>query len=173
MPSRYVRSPLGTVPADSRFLSHTAGYTVLYTAPQSATAFVETVVRDRLVGHRGRKLALKELTARIWVRLSSRAGQMLTLLDLREDGCVRIGAPTDAVRARSHAAGRALGKAIHDQHRDVDGLVYESRLTGNEAYAVFDRAIAKLRARVGGRWRSTSLCRRFWSTMRSVLCADE
>ena len=52
---------------------------MLYAAPEFATAFVETVVRDLLVGHRGRKLALKELTARIWVRLSSRAAQMLTL----------------------------------------------------------------------------------------------
>ena len=32
----------------------------------------------------------------------------LTLLDLREDGCARIGAPTDAVRARNHAAGRSF-----------------------------------------------------------------
>ena len=54
------------------------------------------------------------------------------------------------VRARSHAAGRAFGKAIHGEHADVDGLVYESRLTGEEAYAVFDRGIGKLEARGSG-----------------------
>ena len=63
---------------------------------------------------------------------------------------MRIGAPTDVVRARSHAAGRAFGKAIHGEHRDVDELVYESRLTGKEAYAVFDRAIGKLQAAGSG-----------------------
>ena len=123
---------------------------MLYEAPDFATAFTETVVRDRLVGRRGREVALKEVIARIWVRVACWAGQAATLLDLRGDGCTRIGAPTDVVRARSHAAGRAFGKAIHGGHADVDGLVYESRLTGQEAYAVFDRGIGKLEARGSG-----------------------
>ena len=150
MPHRYLGSPLGTSVADSRFASGDASYTLLYAAPEFATAFIETVVRDRLVGRRGRELALRELTERIWVRVSGRAGQVMTLLDLRGDGCTRIGAPTDVVQARSHASGRAFGKAIHGEHADVDGLLYESRLTGKEAYAVFDRGIRKLEARGSG-----------------------
>ena len=144
VPRRHVGSPLGTGAADSRSVSYGAGYTVLYAAPEFATAFAETVVRDRLVGRSGREIALKEVTERVWVRLVGKAGVAMTLLDLREDGCLRIGAPTDVVRARSHGAGRAFGKAIYDEHRDIDGLVYESRLTGKEAYAVFDRGVGKL-----------------------------
>lgn len=57
---------------------------------------------------------------------------------------MKLGAPTDAVNARNHAAGRALGRAIHDEYDEVDGLLFSSRLTGADAYAVFDRAIKKL-----------------------------
>ena len=49
------------------------------------------------------------------------------------------------MHARNHAAGRALGKAIHADHPDIDGLLYGSRLTGADVYAVFDRGIGKLR----------------------------
>lgn len=150
MPRQYLRSPLGTSAADSRFASQSAGYTVLYAAPEFSTAFVETVVRDRLVGRRGRQVALKEVTERIWVRLSGRAGQPMTLLDLREDACLRIGAPTDVVQARSHTASRAFGNAIYGEHLGIDGLVYDSRLTGKDAYAVFDRGVGKLEATGSG-----------------------
>ena len=103
---RHVGSPLGTRPVDSRFVSRSGGYTVLY---------------------------------------------VLTLLDLRGDGCTRIGAPTDVVQARNHAARRAFGKAIHAEHEDVDGLLYASRLTGEDAYAVYDRGVGKLVVGESGR----------------------
>jgi hypothetical protein len=56
-----------------------------------------------------------------------------------------LGAPTDVVRARHQTAGRAFARAIYTQHRDVDGLLYSSRLTGVDCYAVFDRALPRLR----------------------------
>ena len=144
MPARHAARPLGTVPADSRFCSRGGGYTVLYASPDFATAFIETVVRDRFTHRRKRRVALREVTERAWARISTRPEAELTLLDLRGDGCTRIGAPTDTVGARSHAAGRALGKAIHAAHPDIDGLVYVSRLTNEEVYAVFDRGMTKL-----------------------------
>ena len=146
MPARHAAKPLGTVPADSRFGSRGGGYTVLYASPDFATAFIETVVRDRFTHRRERRVALKEVTDRAWARISTQPEAELTLLDLRGDGCTRIGAPTDTVRARNHAAGRAFAKAIHVAHPDIDGLVYVSRLTGEEIYAVFDRGMAKLEA---------------------------
>ena len=146
VPRRHLASPLGTVPADSRFCSRDAGYTVLYAAPEFATAFLETVVRDRFTSRRNREIALREVTERGWALIESRPGTMLVLLDLRGDGCARIGAPSDAVHARNHAAGRALGKATYAEHPGIDGLVYGSRLTGADVYAVFDRGIGKLRA---------------------------
>ncbi len=146
MPGRHRGSPLGTVPADSRFCTSNTGYAVLYTAVEFATAFVETVVRDRFIRRSGREIALREITERAWARVRSRPGTALTLLDLRGDGCVRVGAPTDAVRARNHAAGRAFAKAIHAELSDIDGLLYVSRLTGEDVHAVFDRATVTLEA---------------------------
>lgn len=145
VPRHHLVSPLGTVPSDSRFCSRTADYTVLYAAPDFITAFVETVLRDRFTRRPDREIALREVTERGWVRIASRPGLALVLLDLRGDGCTRIGAPTDAVHARNHSAGRAFGKAIHAGHPDIDGILYGSRLTGADVYAVFDRGIGKLR----------------------------
>ena len=146
MPGRYRGSPLGTVPADSRFCSRDAGYTELYTAPAFATAFIETVVRDRFARRREREVTFRELAERVWARIRSRPGTALAPLDMRGDGCIRVGAPTDTVRARNHAAGRAFAKAIHAEHADIDGLVYVSRLTGDDVHAVFDRGAGKLEA---------------------------
>ena len=144
MPERYRASPLGASTADSRFCSRNAGYSVLYAASDFATAFIETVVRDRFVRQSERNVALREITERYWARISARPGTELTLLDLRGDGCARVGVPTDAVHARNHAAGRAFASAIHAEHADVEGLLHASRLTGEDVYAVFDRGLGKL-----------------------------
>lgn len=151
MSQRHVGSPLGTTPADSRFATRTGGYTVLYAAPDFSTAFIETIVRDRFAHRRTRKVALREITERAWVRISSEPSTRLTLLDLRADGCTRIGAPTDVVQARNHAAGRAFGKTIHAEQADVDGLVYASRLTREDVYAIYGRSVVKLKAGDVGR----------------------
>lgn len=144
IPARHIRAPLGTAAGDSRFCSKEDSYTVLYAAADFATAFVETVVRDELTHAPQRRIPLVGVTARAWVQLQTKRRTKLQLLDLRKDGCVKLGAPTDAVNARNHAAGRALGRAIHEEHDEVDGLLFSSRLTGADAYAVFDRAINKL-----------------------------
>ena len=119
---------------------------MLYAAPDFTTAFIETIVRDRFAYRRTRNVALREITERVWVRISSEPGVRLTLLDLRADGCTRIGAPTDVVQARNHSAGRAFGQAIHAEHADIDGLVYSSRLTSEDVYAIYDRGVGNLRA---------------------------
>ena len=49
VPRRYLAAPLGVTPADSRFCGKAEGYTVLYSSPDFATAFLETVVRDRFI----------------------------------------------------------------------------------------------------------------------------
>lgn len=119
--------------------------------PTSPPAFIETVVRDRFTQRRERVVALKEITERVWGRISARSGAALTLLDLRGDGCARVGAPTDAVHARNHAAGRAFAREVHAAHADVEGLLYASRLTGKDVYAVFDRGAGKLECGESGR----------------------
>lgn len=151
IPARYAVQPLGTARADSRLSAATDGYTVLYCSPDFPTAFIETVVRDRFthIG-RHREIAFAEVRERAWARIESVAGVALTMLDLRGDGCTIVGAPTDAVRAKDHAVGRAFGRAIHSDRGDVDGILYGSRLTGKDVYAVYDRAIRKLEATESG-----------------------
>lgn len=117
---------------------------MLYAAPEFTTAFVETVVRDRFTGRQDCEVALKEITARIWARIGMQLEESLSMVDLRGDGCTRIGIPTDTVNARNHAAGRAFARYIHARHTDIDGIVYTSRLTGDDVYAVFDRSAGKL-----------------------------
>ena len=117
---------------------------MLCAAPEFATAFVETVVRDRFTRHQGCEVAAREITARVRTRISMPPASALTSVDLRGDDCTRVGAPTDTVNARNHAAGRAFAKTIHAEHVDVDGIVYASRLTGGDVHAVFDRSTEKL-----------------------------
>lgn len=94
---------------------------------------------------RGFAIGLAAVLARGHARISTQPDRELNLLDLRDSGCVDISAPTDAVRARHFAAGQALGKAVYEEHKDVDGFIYASRLTGDDCVAVFDRAVEKLR----------------------------
>jgi hypothetical protein len=150
IPRRYLETPLGVAPGDSRFCSKSDGYAVLYATPDFATAIIEVIVRDRFTRRRQREVLLKEVTERAWARIATKQRVKLNLLDLRNDGCVRLGAPTDAVNARSHAAGRALGRAIYAENRDVDGVLFSSRLTGADVFAVFDRAIGKLKTNEAG-----------------------
>jgi hypothetical protein len=70
-----------------------------------------------------RELPLAAILMRACAHMGTKPGHLLNLLDLRGSGCVEIGAPTDAVRARHLAAGQALGRAVYEEHGDVDGLM--------------------------------------------------
>lgn len=138
----YLSDPLSTYRSKSRFCDGRT-YAVLYAAGDFATAFAEVVVRDRLVQRDRRFVPFGDITARGWVEFSSNDVQ-LQMVDLRESGCLMLGAPTDTAHARNQAAGRALGRALYEQHADIDGIWYKSRLTGGDCLAIFDRALAKL-----------------------------
>ena len=150
VPARYLNSPLGTAPTNSRFCAKTAGFTVLYAASDFASSFLETAVRDQFTRKQRRKVDYEEIAKRAWTRIASKPGTALRLLDLRRDGCLSVGAPTDTVKARNQTAGRAFAKAVYAGHPDIDGFLYESRLNGADIYAVFDRGIGKLHATDSG-----------------------
>ena len=139
------RMPLQLQSSPSRFCDGKSGLAVMYASLSFETCIVETLVRDRFTHRLKRELPLAAILARGYARISSQPDRELNLLDLRDTGCVDIGAPTDAVRARHFAAGQALGKALCEEHKDVDGFIYASRLTGDDCIAVFDRAVGKLR----------------------------
>jgi len=100
LPVLHQGSPLETIAANSRFCTKGAGYGGLYATPEFATAFVETTVRDRFTQRQDRIVELDEVRSRAWARISTKPGETLALLNLRKDGCIRIDAPTDTVRAR-------------------------------------------------------------------------
>jgi hypothetical protein len=139
-----LRMPLQLHSSPSRFCDGKSGFAVMYAALSFETCIVETLVRDRFTHRIKRELPLAAILARGYARISCQPDRELNLLDLRDTGCVDIGAPTDAVRARHFAAGQALGSAVYEEHKDVDGFIYASRLTGDDCIAVFDRAMEKL-----------------------------
>ena len=71
--------------------------------------------------------------------------EALSLVDLRGDEPVRIGAPSAVAHDGNHAAGRALSAAGYAGVPEADGFAYSSRFTGDTCVAVFDRSFGKLK----------------------------
>lgn len=136
--------PLGAVPAPSRFSDPAGIYALLYAAETVRCCFWEAVVRDRFTRRHLRELPRTDIDARLLVSLESR--QDLTLVDLRGDGPIRIGAPSAVAHDSNHAAGRSLSAATFAKVPEADGFLYHSRFTGHLCAAIFDRAIGKLHA---------------------------
>ena len=144
--ARHRSTPTGIGPGDSRFTTSGAPYKVLYCAEDFETAYLEAVVRDQHERESGPlKLPYQVVSKFCHSRITHRMQARLRLLDLTGTGCVQLGIPTDTVRAKHHADGRALGARINAYHQDaVDGIVFSSRFTEREVYAIFDWASFKL-----------------------------
>ena len=104
-------TPLRAAPAPSRFSDPQGRYAVLYASEAVRCAFWEVLGRNRFTRRRRRELPRTEAEARLVV--SIRSTELLTLIDLRGDGPVRIGAPSAVAHDGNHAAGRALSAAVH------------------------------------------------------------
>jgi hypothetical protein len=135
----FLPEPLSVQAAPSRFCDGHS-YSVLYAAGDLATSFAEVLVRDRFVQRNERVIPYGDVRIRAWLEIDLPTANPLRMADLRGSGCLTLGAPTDAAHARNHSAGRALSRALYEQHSDIDGIWYESRLTGGECFAIFDRA---------------------------------
>ena len=140
---RHRASPLGAAPVPSRFSDPRERYAVLYASEAVRGAFWETLGRNRFARRRRRELPRIEVEARLVVSVESTGA--LALIDLRDDGPVRIGAPSAVVHDGNHAAGRALSAAVHAGVPEADGFLFPSRFTGDACVAVFDRAFGRLR----------------------------
>lgn len=104
--------------------------------------FWEAVVRNRLTRSQRREVPRADIEVRIVVSLETRVD--MTLVDLRGDGPIQIGASPAVAHGSNHAAGRALSAATFANVPEADGFLFESRFTGHACIAVFDRAIGKL-----------------------------
>ncbi|TQV81187.1 RES domain-containing protein [Exilibacterium tricleocarpae] len=140
--ARHRDTPLGVAVAPSRFSDHRGKFAVLYAADNVACAVWESMIRNRFTRVKRRLLALREVRTRLVVRLAATAA--LPLVDLRGDGLIRIGAPTAVTHDANHAAGRALATAVQNTLPEAAGFLYQSRFTGHNCAAIFDRAIDKL-----------------------------
>lgn len=144
IPDQYATMPFGVGSAPSRFSDPAGVFSVLYAAADIATAFWEGLVRHQLTRRKRRKLSRSEIDTRLIVKIT--ATEPLNLVDLRDDAPIRIGAPTAITHDTNHAAGRAFSAEIYLGLPEADGLLYESRFTGQACIAVYDRAIGKLEA---------------------------
>ena len=105
-------------------------------------AFWETLCRNRFARRRRRELPRVEVEFRLVVSIGSTG--TLSLIDLRGDGPVRLGAPSAVAHDGNHVAGRALSATVHAGVPEADGFLFASRFTGDTCVAVFDRAFGKL-----------------------------
>lgn len=146
-PTSYLRSvrwsysltPLGMGFGDTRFASPANAFTLLYIAKTLATSVAETIVRDRFEGITVRELTRGELGD--WGVCEVSATAPLRVLDLRGNGCFKLGISTDIVGGKAQKEARELSQELYDT-TDLDGILYKSRLLKNQdCVAVYDRAV--------------------------------
>jgi hypothetical protein len=117
---------------------------VLYLGQSLKVCFLEAVLRDDRNGVVGDYLiAERELRTRRYALIEP--AEPMNLVDLRADGCVRMGVPSDVPRSSNQALARRWSLAFYLHPTRPDGIIYPSRLNGDTALAIYHRAIAKLR----------------------------
>jgi hypothetical protein len=139
--SAYGSRPLGMSFGPSRFSSVHGRFQVLYAAAHFETALAEAVIRDRFVARQRRYIGRATLASRSVVLITTVAA--LSLFDARGEKAYALGIQTDAVRGQAHTAGQAFSDSLHAETA-VDGILYDSRLTGGVCVAVYERAISKV-----------------------------
>jgi hypothetical protein len=123
-------------PEDERF-------GVLYLGFTLKGCFVEAILRDRRNGAVGDyPIGEAELFQRRYAEIVVTSS--LSLVDLRGDGRIRMGIPSDVAGSTRQARARAWSVAFYDHPAAPDGIIYSSRLNEETNLAVYDRAIAKL-----------------------------
>ena len=99
-------------------------------------------MRNRFTRSHRRELPRADVDVRLVATLESR--ENLTLVDLRGDGPIQLGASPAVAHDSNHAAGRELSAATFADVPEADGFLFQSRFMGHMCVAVFDRALAKL-----------------------------
>jgi hypothetical protein len=119
-------------------------YGIVYFGSSVKVCFAEAILRDRGVG-RLQAFPIEEAEFEDWTCAQIRVERQLDLVDLRGDGPLRMGVPTDVPRARSQKLARLWSRAFWSHPVRPDGIIYESRLNGETNIAIFGRALTKMR----------------------------
>ncbi|WP_342216478.1 RES family NAD+ phosphorylase [Mesorhizobium sp. L-2-11] len=144
----YLSRSLGYGKSPSRFSDPrrrvaASRFGTLYLGGSLKVCFLEAVLRDRREGVvDDLPIDEVELTQRRYAEIATTAD--LRLVDLRDDNAVRMGVPTDVVRAQRQNLARRWSVAFHEHPSQPDGIIYPSRLNGATNLAIYDRSIAKL-----------------------------
>jgi hypothetical protein len=139
--ARHASTPAGAGYGSSRFSSPSRGFRTLYAAADFETALAEAVIRDRFEGRRRR--IIYQTTLETYAVTEIHSIRALTLLDLTGDHSYRLGIDTDAVRGREHQPGQLFAEALVAQIGH-DGILFSSRLTGGDCFALFESALSDL-----------------------------
>jgi hypothetical protein len=103
---------------------------VLYLGETVKVCFLEAVLRDRRNGAIG-DLPIEEAELRDRHYAEIEVAARLRMVDLRDDGGIVMGVPTDVAKASSQTLARAWSVAFHEHPEEPDGIVYPSRLNGH------------------------------------------
>jgi hypothetical protein len=131
--------------SDPRRRKSSNRFGVLYLGETVKVCFLEAVLRDQRDGAIGDSLiAESNLHDRNFSDIEVVAD--MAMIDLRNDGPIRMGVPTDVIKGSKQSLAREWAVAFHEHIDAVDGIIYPSRFNGHTNLAVFDRAIHKLKA---------------------------
>ncbi len=131
--------------SDPRELGEDDRFGGLYLGSTLKVCFLEAILRDQRNGSVG-DFPLEETELRAKNVAEIVATRTLNLVDLRGDGPVRMGIPSDVARGSDQTLARAWALALYQHPAAADGIVYQSRLNGEDNVAIFDRAVPSLRA---------------------------
>ena len=142
--SRYP-DPLGFGFSPSRFsdpgvaLPEKDRFGVIYFGSSLKVCFLERILRDIRNGRLGDvPIPYAELEQLMCAEIVT--ARPLNLVDLRGDNLVKMGVPTDAVRASSHRLGQKWSLAFWLHKQRPHGILYPSRLNEEINLALYDVA---------------------------------
>jgi hypothetical protein len=146
-PQRYP-DPLGYAKTPSRFSDprrriERNRFGVLYLGASLNVCFIETILRDLRNGVIGDfPIDESELRTRHYAEIQ--VVDPLRLVDLRGNGRIRMGVPSDVAGGSRQTLARWWSLAFYTHSAMTDGIIYPSRLNGETNLAIYDRAVTKL-----------------------------
>ena len=148
-PARYP-DPLGVRKTPSRFSDPRRRvavnrFGVRYLGTSLKVCFVEAVLRDVRNGVVGDyPIGESDIRARHYAAIETI--EPLRVVDLRDDGPLRMGVPSDVVRGSNQSLARSWSVAFHTHPNCPNGVIYPSRLNGEVNLALYDRAVGNVAA---------------------------
>jgi hypothetical protein len=131
--------------SDPRRLVERNRFGVLYLGASLKVCFAEAILRDNRDGLIA-DFEIPESDLAVFHYAEIQLAAAVTLVDLREDGPIRMGVPSDVTGSAAQTLARAWSMAFHEHSTRPDGIIYPSRLNEETNLAIYGRAVPKLMA---------------------------